>query len=194
VKPGRNDLCPCGSGRKYKECCGRLGYLATSAPPARGEIPAFAQNSHARADEVTPVQMSRLVALINAARYEDLESEARELLNLHPNAAVVWQLLGLALTRQGKDALQALEMAAQLLPDDAGVHNNLGNALGRLGQLDEAVASYRRALLLSPDFAEAHNNLGHAMLDLGQPDNGAAPCWSSVGSMMQRRAIAGRSR
>ena len=23
VKVGRNDLCPCGSGRKYKKCCGR---------------------------------------------------------------------------------------------------------------------------------------------------------------------------
>lgn len=22
VKPGRNDLCPCGSGKKYKKCCG----------------------------------------------------------------------------------------------------------------------------------------------------------------------------
>jgi tetratricopeptide (TPR) repeat protein len=118
--------------------------------------------------------MNQLVALINAARYGDLESKAHELLNLHPNAAAVWQALGLALTRQGKDALQALRMAAQLLPNDAGVHNNLGNALGRLGRIDDAVASYRRALLLSPDFAEAHNNLGHALLDLGQPDDAAA--------------------
>ena len=23
VKIGRNDLCPCGSGKKYKKCCGR---------------------------------------------------------------------------------------------------------------------------------------------------------------------------
>jgi uncharacterized protein YchJ len=23
VKPGRNDPCPCGSGKKYKKCCGR---------------------------------------------------------------------------------------------------------------------------------------------------------------------------
>lgn len=23
VKVGRNDLCPCGSGKKYKKCCGR---------------------------------------------------------------------------------------------------------------------------------------------------------------------------
>ena len=22
-KPGRNDPCPCGSGKKYKNCCGR---------------------------------------------------------------------------------------------------------------------------------------------------------------------------
>jgi uncharacterized protein YecA (UPF0149 family) len=22
-EPGRNDPCPCGSGRKYKKCCGR---------------------------------------------------------------------------------------------------------------------------------------------------------------------------
>ncbi|HBN86213.1 MAG TPA: hypothetical protein DDZ89_20510, partial [Clostridiales bacterium] len=22
-KPGRNDPCPCGSGKKYKSCCGR---------------------------------------------------------------------------------------------------------------------------------------------------------------------------
>jgi tetratricopeptide (TPR) repeat protein len=124
--------------------------------------------------------MNQLVALINAARYVDLESKAHELLNLHPNAPVVWQALGLALARQGKDALQALKMAAQLVPNDAGVHNNLGNALGRLGQLDEAVASYRRALFLSQDFAEAHNNLGHALLDLGQPENAAASCRRAV--------------
>ena len=23
IKVGRNDLCPCGSGKKYKKCCGR---------------------------------------------------------------------------------------------------------------------------------------------------------------------------
>ncbi|MFZ5774509.1 MAG: YecA family protein [Thermodesulfobacteriota bacterium] len=34
-KPGRNDLCPCGSGQKYKKCC--LGKRA--AVPARPAIP-----------------------------------------------------------------------------------------------------------------------------------------------------------
>jgi len=22
-KPGRNEMCPCGSGKKYKNCCGK---------------------------------------------------------------------------------------------------------------------------------------------------------------------------
>jgi len=118
--------------------------------------------------------MNQLLALINAARYTEAEYKAREILSLHPNAAVVWQMLGLALTGQGRDALQPLEMAARLLPNDAGVHNNLGNALGRLGELDEAVASFRRALLLNPDFAEAHSNLGCALLELGRFDDAAA--------------------
>ena len=52
----------------------------------------------------------------------------------------------IALRMQAKDPLAALQRAITLLPDDTGVHNNLGNALGQRGRLDDAVASYRRAL------------------------------------------------
>ncbi|WP_442888161.1 SEC-C metal-binding domain-containing protein, partial [Accumulibacter sp.] len=37
MSPGRNALCPCGSGRKFKLCCGRAGASAVapaSAAPA----------------------------------------------------------------------------------------------------------------------------------------------------------------
>jgi tetratricopeptide (TPR) repeat protein len=151
--PGRNDLCPCGSGNKYKECCGKIAHA--SPPPLS-------------------IEMNQLVALFNAGRHAELEVEARDLLNLHPNSGVAWQLLSVALARQGKDSLHALQMAAKLLPEDPGAHNNLGNAFGRLGRLDEAVANYRRALLLSPQFVEAHNNLGHALLDLRLHDAAAS--------------------
>ena len=160
-RPGRNHPCPCGSGKKYKACCGQIGVDA--------------QTGRARADTAAP-HMTQLASLIDAGLYGELESKARELLELHPRSGIIWQLLGLSLTRQGKDSLQALEMAAQLLPNDAGAHNNLANALGRLGRLDEAVAHYRRTLRQRPDFAEAHNNLGHALLDLGQFDGAAASC------------------
>ncbi|HEX3913370.1 MAG TPA: tetratricopeptide repeat protein [Steroidobacteraceae bacterium] len=118
--------------------------------------------------------MKQLVALMNAGRDAELETSAHELLQRHPNAGILWQFLGVALGRQAKDDLQALQMAAQLLPEDAAAHNNLGNALGRLGRLEDAVARYRHALRLSPQFAEAHNNLGHALLDLRQLDAAAA--------------------
>ena len=42
------------------------------------------------------------------------------------------------------------------------------------GNLDEAVACYRRALELKPDFAEAHNNLGNALKDQGKLDEAVA--------------------
>jgi len=112
--------------------------------------------------------LSELPSLLNAGRYVELESKLRELLDQHPNSGMLWQLLGIALARQGRDAVHASAMAVKLLPVDAGAHNNLGNALARRGQLEQAVASYLRALELNPDFADAHNNLGNALLDLRQ--------------------------
>ena len=38
------------------------------------------------------------------------------------------------------------------------------------GQLDEAIASFRKAIELQPDYAGAHNNLGAALHDKGQLD------------------------
>lgn len=35
IKPGRNDPCTCGSGRKYKQCCGKV-IAVVAAAPGRG--------------------------------------------------------------------------------------------------------------------------------------------------------------
>jgi tetratricopeptide (TPR) repeat protein len=149
VKTARNGPCPCGSGRRYKACCGRL--------PGAAEL-------------------RRLAALMDAGRYAELEGAARELLGAWPQSGFVWQLLGVALSSQGKDALQAMAAAAQCLPDDAVAHLNLGNAMGRLGRLDEAQASYGRALAIRADFAEAHQNLGKVLLASEQFEAAAASC------------------
>jgi Flp pilus assembly protein TadD len=47
-------------------------------------------------------------------------------------------------------------------------HNNLGLVLVDCGQIDEAIAHYRRALEIRPDFAEAQYNLGIALAQHGQ--------------------------
>jgi tetratricopeptide (TPR) repeat protein len=111
---------------------------------------------------------AEVIAMAKAGRYADMEIKARELVSRHPESGFAWKALSVSLEMQGKDARQSLERAAQLLPDDAEAHSNLGAALRRVGRFDDAVTSYHRALEIKPDIAEVHNNLGNALKDLGR--------------------------
>jgi tetratricopeptide (TPR) repeat protein len=66
-------------------------------------------------------------------------------------------------------ALSLLWEASGLAPRDADVQNRLGEALERIGALDTAVDSYRRALAVRPAFRKASNNL---ILALGKTGRG----------------------
>ena len=191
MNPGRNDPCPCGSGKKYKRCCG------PDTAGARSAIP-------------NPNEIGALVALIDQNRLSEAEFKASALLAVHPNAGMLWKILSVALLRQGKDALQPLRRATELLPNDAEAHGNLGaalhdqgrwaeallslrkalaieppavetlvdaaNSLKALGRARESVALYQQALQRNPRCVEAHNNLGNAFLELGQYDD-AVGCY-----------------
>jgi tetratricopeptide (TPR) repeat protein len=183
MKPGRNDPCPCGSGKKYKRCCG-LEAVSAASPQS-----------------VNPLEIGALVELINRNPNE-AENGARALLARHPNEGMLWKILGVALLRQGKDALAALRRTTELMPNDAEAHSNLGAALHdreqwaeslvslrralaiqphdaqalvdsadafkALGKFEEAVASYRQALIFNPTDVQALNNLGNVLRDLGE--------------------------
>ena len=174
VKPRRNEPCPCGSGKKYKKCCQERLEAPSVFQQVRQKAGAAALISTAKGDAPTPTEIHQLVALFNVGRHVELESRACLLVERYPDSGIAWKILGEALRVQGKEGLLALQKAAELLPDDTEAHNNLGNALRALGQLDDAAASYRRALEIKPGFAEVHNNLGNALQDLGQPDDAAA--------------------
>ena len=146
MKPGRNDRCPCGSGKKFKHCCEGKALLQAAAP--------------------SPTEFSQLVALYNTGRHAELESQARVLLEQYPDSGFAWKLLGVALLMQGKAALPAFQKSAELLPDDAEAHYNLGVALKNLGLFDDAVTSYRHAIKIKPDYFEAHSNLGNTLKQL----------------------------
>ena len=98
----------------------------------------------------------------------EAEHEARALLAMHPNAGMLWKILGVALLRQGKDALQALRRTTELMPHDGEAHGNLGAALHDLGQWDEALVSLRRALAIQPHDVEALVDAADALRALGR--------------------------
>jgi tetratricopeptide (TPR) repeat protein len=151
---GRNDPCPCGSGKKYKKCCESRG---RKAAPSAAEI-------------------NLLAGLFDARRYVELEGRARLMAGRYPDSGLVWKILGAALQIQGKDSLAALRNAAERLPGDAVAHYNLGNVLYERGLLSEAEASFRRALRIGPKNADAHVNLGKTLQDMGRVEE-AADCY-----------------
>jgi tetratricopeptide (TPR) repeat protein len=156
VNPGRNDPCPCGSGKKYKRCCAELSGIGQAPLP----VPA--------------IDVDGLTALMNTGQYALVEMRTRPLLDLHPHLGSLWKLHAGALMLQGKDSLAAMQRASELLPNDAETHFYLGNARHDHGDLSGASVSLRRALELKADFAEAHDSLGAALQDAGQPADAAA--------------------
>jgi tetratricopeptide (TPR) repeat protein len=155
-RQGRNEACACGSGKKYKHCC------------------ALARTTPKRDHEVEPSQMSALVSMARAGRYPDMEAKAQELLSGSRASGLLWKALGVALQGQGKEALPALEKAAELLPADAEAHSNLGSALRRTGRLAEAEACYRCSIELEPGRAEVWSNLGNVLRDCGRFEEATA--------------------
>ena len=155
MKPGRNDPCPCGSGKKYKQCCGsaqaqQAGATMNYAPPA-GAAPS--------SDE-----QNRLIALYQARRFADLEMQAKQMTQRYPQSGFAWKILSAALTGQRKDEFEALQHAALLLPQDAQVHNNYGDLLAKREQLGEAERCFRSAIRINPQYSDAHYNLGQVLM------------------------------
>ena len=116
----------------------------------------------------TAADFDALIALFNSRRYVELEAQVRVLLDNHPHVPFAWQLLGGALQMQGKDAITAFQKVAELSPNDAGAHFNLGVACKSAGQLEQAAGCYRRALALNANYVEALSNLGNVLQDLNQ--------------------------
>ncbi len=168
MNPGRNDPCPCGSGRRYKHCCG----IPQTRPHGQAAI-ARAQQS------LSPHEIGRLVGMIDQGHLREAEDGALALLKNHPGTGMVWKILSVALVRQSKNALPALRKTAELMPHDAEAHSNLGSALLAERKHTEALASLRRAIELRPDDSEALADAADALRALGRPRE-SSPLYQQV--------------
>jgi predicted O-linked N-acetylglucosamine transferase (SPINDLY family) len=174
MKPGRNDPCPCGSGKKYKRCCQFKEAQSQHAPPtidSTVDRPSLAKTANPPV-QATPsaAMVQKIVSLFAAAQYAELEKSANEILKRYPDWAPGWRALGAALKLQGKDGIAAMRRAVELAPHDAEGYNNLGTALNDASKPEEAFFYLNKAVTLKPDYAEAHYNLGRAFKNAGQLD------------------------
>ena len=145
----RNDPCPCGSGRRYKECHGKL---ADAGPEAIDAIIPRALRLHQQGSIAEAVALYR----------EVLAREGQHAIALHDLGMAAWQRGD---TATGERLMRASIDVNAASPD---FHNNLGLLLRDTARAADAVACYARALEVDPGWFEAHNNRGLALEDLGR--------------------------
>ncbi|HID39307.1 MAG TPA: tetratricopeptide repeat protein [Calditrichaeota bacterium] len=65
-------------------------------------------------------------------------------------------------------AILSWKKALEIIPEDAEVHNFLGIALHRNGEVEAALEEFRKAVELKPDYFEAENNRGYMLFLLNR--------------------------
>ena len=116
AKPGRNDSCPCGSGKKYKRCClekdeaaERTFAVAEPVPPRQiGDVAMEIADRRAvgayemddTEDELTSAS-NAAVDLVHAGKLDEAERAARDLLERFPDVHDGWDRLGMVYEARG---------------------------------------------------------------------------------------------
>lgn len=134
-KIGRNDPCPCASGKKYKHCCLDKDRAAEFAPLAakRAELQAQRQQHREQLTGLWPYvpdeydhlddDSNAVVDLIHAGKLDEAERAARELLVRYPQVIDGFDRLGMlhearGQNRQAADCYRKLLKMVLANPDD----------------------------------------------------------------------------
>ena len=159
ARVGRNDACPCGSGRKYKFCCG-------AATPAARKNTTKLLAPAGSAERV----VQHAASLLRAGRYEEAIAPLQQAARLLPYNPSVLSDLGLACLRcrRPAEAIGWFRRSLGLRPNFARTHNHLATALERTGDEEAALAACRRAIALNPKLAEAHYRMAGLMMAKGK--------------------------
>jgi protein O-GlcNAc transferase len=181
TNPGRNDPCPCGSGKKLQHCCSAFGTQTPLNRPVQARREPGTNGFRHSADKTTQHHQvkrpkaaqqvrNRGDALATQGRTSEAIAHYERALSLNPDDAPAHNNLGLMLATQGRtsEAIIHYERALSLNPGDASAHYNLGNIFRTQGRLNEAISQYQCALSLNPDAPLVHNNMGLALAAQGR--------------------------
>jgi tetratricopeptide (TPR) repeat protein len=192
AKTGRNDACPCGSGKKHKRCCGSAEAMAK-----RPVGPASPSN------ESTARLAALAGELMKAGRIEEAIAPLARLAELAPDPERIHDLgMACLLARRVPEALAHLRRAVAMRPDVARSQFSLGLALQQSGDDRGALASYGRAVALAPGLGEAHAKMADLLLRDGRRTEAAlafdraaaAAPGSTAGQMWRAKALVTRGR
>ena len=117
-------------------------------------------------------QLDALVELYNKGQLSAAVDKAQLLVLDFPSSFLLWNILGAANAglRRLPEAEVGFRKAAELNPNYADAHSNLGATLQDQGKLEGAIEAYQRALKIKPDHADAHYNMGNVLKDQGKRD------------------------
>jgi tetratricopeptide (TPR) repeat protein len=157
VKPpaSRNDPCPCSSGKRYKECHGKIGAATVLTATV---------NVDALLGEALQLHES---GNVNAA----VERYAR-ILEQKPENATALHFAGLSQYQAGQPsaALELMWRSLKLVDNEPEFFSNVSAAAWSAGRYDEGRWAAQQALALNPEHVGALNNLGfnlRSMNDIG---------------------------
>lgn len=170
MSQARNELCACGSGKKYKKCCALIAQSSPSQAQGRPlKVPA------ALAQEV-----AGLGRLLSMGAHSQFDAGISSLLARHPDCAPAWNMLGVSRQIRGQDGIPALRQAAELLPGNADAQKNLGLALVEARCFEEAVERLQECIALGGATAPTHNSLGCALQGCARYDEAVAQYQRSI--------------
>jgi tetratricopeptide (TPR) repeat protein len=125
-------------------------------------------------------QLAALLTLASqaqrAGQFHQAEALCTQILQADSDQPDAWNLLAMVHYRTNRpvSAIEHLQRAIQLRPDQAILYVNLAEMLRPVGRLQDAEASYRRALELDPQLYAAWSGLGIVLCRVKQPSAGLA--------------------
>lgn len=167
MKTGRNDPCPCGSGRKYKKCCGVSARSYATQHPQQPDLKAIFDTAWLH---------------FQNGQFQQAAALYQRILALQPRNVNALHMLGGIATKTGRLPLarQLLEQAIAINPGRADIHNNLGYVLTDLRKPEEAEITLTRAINLKPDYSEAYLNRACVYKILGRIGESIADSETSI--------------
>ena len=155
MKLRRNELCGCGSGKKYKKCCGAPRAANPRKPPQAFNV---------------DLEMTSAEGYQRAQMWGDAKRLYRRVLAVQPANARALHNLGWIAHAEGDNAaaLQLIRDSLGILPDEWSFHFNLARILHQTGEFAAAGNHYERAAALNAGFSAIHNYQAILMVDRGK--------------------------